>query len=63
MITVEQAANRWKCSGQRVRQWLADGRIKGAERFGGMWAIPDVAKRPTPVGSPNGGPAPSEEKS
>ena len=33
--------------GQPVNQYVAQGRIPGAERFGRSWAIPDDAVKPT----------------
>ena len=32
---------------RRVNQYVAQGRIPGAERFGRSWAIPDDAVKPT----------------
>ena len=46
MITVQTAATNWRVSEQRVRQWLGEDRIKGAIKFGKVWAIPPKAKRP-----------------
>uniref|UniRef100_A0A6M3IWF5 Putative DNA binding, helix-turn-helix domain containing protein n=1 Tax=viral metagenome TaxID=1070528 RepID=A0A6M3IWF5_9ZZZZ len=46
MMSVETAAKKWRISSQRVRQWLAAGRIKGAVKVGRDWVIPQLAKRP-----------------
>lgn len=54
------AARKWKCSRQRVEQWLADGRIPGAWQVTTStgrvmrWMIPIDARRPTkrPSGRP-----------
>lgn len=45
-MTVAQAAQAWTIAPSRVRQWLADGRIKGAQKLGGIWLIPAGAARP-----------------
>jgi hypothetical protein len=45
-MTVARAADTWGVAQSRVRQWLADGRIKGAQKLGGIWLIPDKAERP-----------------
>lgn len=45
-MTVATAAERWKISAMRVRQWLQDGRIKGAQKIGRDWLIPERADRP-----------------
>ena len=37
MLTVEEAATKWRVSQARVRQWLKDKRIKGANKFGRDW--------------------------
>lgn len=46
MITAQQAAMKWDTSLRRVQDWCKTGRIKGAERFGRSWMIPDDAVRP-----------------
>ena len=45
-MTVAQAAETWGISQPRIRQWLADGRIKGAQKVGRDWLIPASAERP-----------------
>lgn len=45
-MTVARAAQEWKISAMRVRQWLQDGRIKGAQKIGRDWLIPERAERP-----------------
>lgn len=49
MLTVEEAATKWRVSQARVRQWLKDKRIKGANKFGRDWQIPNKAARPKPL--------------
>ena len=46
MITVKQAATKWGVTVGRVHQWLGEGRIRGAKRFGNAWVIPTIAMRP-----------------
>ena len=45
-ITVREAAKKWGVSERRINQYCAEGRIPGAERFGGAWAIPAGAEKP-----------------
>ena len=45
-ITVREAAEKWGVSERRINQYCAEGRIPGAERFGGAWAIPAGAEKP-----------------
>lgn len=46
-ITVREAAQRWKISARLTQQYCLDGRIPGARKFGGSWAIPADARKPT----------------
>lgn len=46
-ITVREAALKWGISERFVQQYCADGRIKGAAKFSGSWAIPADAEKPT----------------
>ena len=45
-ITAREAAEKWSVSERRINQYCAEGRIPGAERFGGAWAIPAGAEKP-----------------
>ena len=45
-ITVQEAAERWKISTRLVQRYCVDGRIPGARKFGGAWAIPAGAQKP-----------------
>ena len=45
-ITAREAAEKWGVSERRINQYCAKGRIPGAERFGGAWAIPAGAEKP-----------------
>lgn len=58
-ITVRQAAREWKLSQRLIQQYCADGRIAGARKFGGAWAIPADARRP---GSEGGQERPAPER-
>ncbi len=46
-ITAREAAQRWKISERLAQQYCIDGRIAGAVKFGGAWAIPSDAQKPT----------------
>ena len=45
--TAKDMAERWNVSGRIVQLWCKEGRIDGAIRFAGAWAIPVSAKKPT----------------
>ena len=45
-VTVREAAEKWGVSARRVQILCADGRIKGAYRFGKSWMIPSGAVLP-----------------
>ena len=46
-ISTAQFAARCRCSTQRVRAWLGEGRVAGALRLDGRtWLIPQHAPRP-----------------
>ena len=45
-ITVREAARKWKVSERLTQQYCTDGRIPGAQKFGGAWAIPADAPKP-----------------
>ena len=40
-ISVAEAAERWQLSERRVQKFARDGRILGAKKFSGSWAIPE----------------------
>ena len=42
----KEAAEKWGISTRRVQILCAQGRIKGAERHGRIWMIPETAERP-----------------
>lgn len=46
-ITAREAARRWKISERLAQQYCMDGRIEGARKFSGAWAIPADAQKPT----------------
>ena len=46
-LTVREAARKWKVSERLAQQYCTDGRIEGARKFGGAWAIPADARKPT----------------
>ncbi|MBQ6292969.1 MAG: DNA-binding protein [Lachnospiraceae bacterium] len=45
-ISIRDAAGKWNVSERRVNQYLSQGRVPGAERFGRSWAIPADAEKP-----------------
>lgn len=45
-ITAEMAAEKWELSVRRVQLLCAQGRIEGAVKHGGVWAIPKEAMKP-----------------
>lgn len=45
-LTTQEAAEKWGICRRRVTVYLNEGRIKGAERKGNMWLIPENAKKP-----------------
>lgn len=60
-ISIREASYQWDVSERRVNQYVLQGRIPGAERFGRSWAIPADAEKPTdprrekhPCGAKNG---------
>ena len=46
-LSIRETSYKWGISERRVNQYVAQGRIPGAERFGRSWAIPDDAVKPT----------------
>ncbi len=45
-MSIKEAALKWGISERLVQQLCSSGRIKGAEKFGGSWAIPADAQKP-----------------
>lgn len=45
-ISIREAAEKWGVSERRINQYCSEGRIPGAEQFGGSWAIPAGAEKP-----------------
>ena len=45
-MTARDAARKWKISVRLVQQYCVDGRIEGARKFSGAWAIPAGAQKP-----------------
>ena len=45
-LTSEQAAQKWGISVRLVQRHCAEGRVEGARKFGGTWAIPAKASKP-----------------
>lgn len=45
-ITVREAAEKWMISERLVQKYCAEGRVKGADKFGRSWKIPKNAVKP-----------------
>ena len=45
-ITVREAAEKWNISLRLVQKFCTEGRVPGAQKFGGTWAIPADADKP-----------------
>ena len=45
-MSIREASYKWDVSERRVNQYVLQGRIPGAERFGRSWAIPAHAEKP-----------------
>lgn len=45
-LSIREAAEKWGVSTRRINQYCSQGRIPGAQRFGGSWAIPKHAEKP-----------------
>ena len=62
-LSIREAAEKWGVSERRVNQYCSQGRIPGAERFGGSWAIPEGAEKPgDPRRQRQASPAPAAPK-
>lgn len=46
-LSIKEAAAKWGVSERRVNQFCAAGRIEGARKLGGVWAIPAEAEKPS----------------
>ena len=65
-LSIREAAEKWGVSQRRINQYCAEGRIPGAERFGGSRAIPENARKPgDPAGRKRrpGPPSPKKRRS
>ena len=45
-MTVQEAAEKWQVSLRLVQRLCVTGRVEGARKFGGAWAIPADADKP-----------------
>ena len=45
-MQIKEASEKWNISERRIRQLIQDGRIKGAEKIGTTWNIPDDSSKP-----------------
>ncbi len=44
--SLAEMAKEWGISERRINTLCLQGRIEGAEKFGGVWAIPSTAEKP-----------------
>lgn len=58
-ITVREAAEKWNISPRLAQKLCTEGRIPGARKFGGAWAIPAGADKPEDLRRTNKDPAAS----
>ena len=45
-LTINELAERWEIAPRTIQTMCAQGKIPGASKFGGVWAVPCDAKRP-----------------
>ena len=45
-LSVKEVARKWNISVRWVNQYIQEGRVPGAERFGKSWAIPENVVKP-----------------
>ena len=57
-IEAEEIAKLWGISKRQVQHLCKDGRIKGAVKFGNVWAIPKDVEKPTRKSDIRPGPKP-----
>lgn len=46
-ISAKEAAEKWGVTVRRVQIFCEQGRVKGQQRFGRMWLIPEKAEKPS----------------
>ena len=46
-MTIREAAGKWKVSERLAQQYCINGRVEGAKKFGGSWAIPVDVQKPS----------------
>lgn len=46
-MTIKEAAEKWGISVRRVQTICNENMVDGAMKFGGVWAIPKDAEKPT----------------
>ena len=47
LLTTTETAKRWGISSRRIALLCSQDRVKGAEKVGNTWLIPDNAEKPT----------------
>jgi hypothetical protein len=61
-ISVPEAALKWNLSVRQVQIICKSGKIPGVKRFGGSWAIPEDAVKPTRTNATKPGPRKAPEE-
>ena len=46
VMSVREAATKWKLSERWVQKLCEEGRVNGVQRFGRSWMIPKTAEKP-----------------
>ena len=46
LLTTTETSTRWGISARRIALLCSQGRVKGAEKVGNTWLIPDTAEKP-----------------
>ena len=59
-VTAEKTAEYWNVSVRQVQLLCKNGKIEGVSKFGGAWAIPEDAPKPTRTGKLKPGRKPKE---
>ncbi len=46
-LTAKEISDKWGISVRAVQTMCVNGKIEGAKKFGGVWAIPEDAAKPS----------------
>jgi len=45
-ITAQEAAEKWSVTTRQIQLWCKTDKLRGAQKWGRDWAIPEIAERP-----------------